>query len=37
MGRSKLTNQYIDSAPKTTSTTRNWNTVQALLDLTRGE
>jgi uncharacterized protein (DUF1697 family) len=36
-GRSKLTAQYFDSTLKTTSTTRNWNTVLALLDLVRGE
>jgi len=33
--RSKLTTQYFDSKLETTSTIRNWNTVQALLELAR--
>jgi uncharacterized protein (DUF1697 family) len=34
-GRTKLTNAYFDSKLGTTSTVRNWNTVEALLALAR--
>jgi uncharacterized protein (DUF1697 family) len=34
-GRTKLTNAYFDSKLGTTSTVRNWKTVETLLDLTR--
>jgi uncharacterized protein (DUF1697 family) len=33
MGRSKLTNAYFDSKLATTTTIRNWRTVQKLLDM----
>lgn len=36
VGRSKLTNDYLDRTLGTTTTVRNWNTVLALLDLARG-
>ncbi|MEP6888981.1 MAG: DUF1697 domain-containing protein [Nitrospirales bacterium] len=37
MARSKLTNDYFDRTLKTTSTLRNWNTVQKLLEMTRND
>ena len=37
IGRSKLNTQYFDSRLATTSTIRNWRTVQALLDMAGGE
>ena len=36
VARSKLTNSYFDSRLSTTSTTRNWRTVQRLLELATG-
>lgn len=36
VGRTKLTNDYLDRTLGTTSTVRNWNTVLALLALARG-
>lgn len=35
-GKSKLTNQYIDSRLGTISTLRNWNTVQTLAEMSKG-
>lgn len=37
IGQSKFTNAYFDSVLTTTTTARNWNTVQALLALASGE
>ena len=36
LARTKLTNSYFDSRLSTTSTTRNWGTVQRLLELATG-
>ena len=36
VARSKLTNSYFDSRLSTTSTSRNWRTVQKLLELAKG-
>ncbi len=35
VARTKLTNDYFDRTLRTTSTLRNWNTVQKLLGMTR--
>lgn len=37
MGRSKLTNQYFDSKLATTSTARNWRTVNQLFEMMKSE